>query len=304
MAKRRKYNPMLDTWEYLDEIKDTQEVKSDWVLDALNAAKVDPAIEAVKPEPIFQIREESAMQFIFRRVFTLGNFSAIIGKAKSKKTYLLSAISACIIGKRLMWDKFQGGLNPDKDMVLYFDTEQGDWDSWNVVNRIARMAGGNYQDKFKAFNLRSFSPLQRCEIIEFALLMNGDQAGFVVIDGIADLATAINDEEEATRVVSLLMRWTKEYHCHIAIVIHQNKADNFATGHLGSAIMKKCEIILSVTKDTTDPYCSLVECTLTRGVDFKPFKLMINGEGLPVIDSVMIEITDNNLKNINDDLPF
>jgi hypothetical protein len=248
------------------------------------------------------------MQFDNRRVFTLGNFSAIIGKAKSKKTYLLSAISASIIGKKLMWDKFQGGLETDKDLVLYFDTEQGDWDSWNVVRRIAMMAGQSYQDKFKAFNLRRFSPVERCKIIEFALLMHGDEAGFVVIDGIADLANAINDEDEASRVVSLLLRWTKDYQCHIATVIHQNKNDNFATGHLGSAIMKKCEIIISVTKDPADNYKSIVACDFTRGLDFKPFSLVINHEGLPEIDNVVIEV-DNNFKvmsdeKINDDLPF
>jgi hypothetical protein len=60
--------------------------------------------------------------------------------------------------------------------------------------------------------------------------------GFVVIDGIADLANAINDEIEASRVVSLLMRWTKIYNCHIHVIIHENKADNNATGHLGSSI--------------------------------------------------------------------
>lgn len=240
------------------------------------------------------------MQYDLRRVFTLGNFSAIIGKAKSKKTYLLSAIAACIIGKKLMWDKFHGGIETDRDLVLYFDTEQGDWDSWNVIRRIALMAGPGYKDKFKAFNLRRFSPLERCQIVEFALLMHGDEAGFVVIDGIADLATAINDEEEASRVASLLLRWTKDYNCHIATVIHQNKNDNFATGHLGSAIMKKCEIIISVTKDPSDAYKSVVECNMSRGIDFKPFSLVINREGLPEIDNVVIEV-DNKFQIIDDE---
>jgi hypothetical protein len=290
---------MTDQVEYFDEpLKDNG---SDWVLDALKSSEVDPSKEVNKPKIIFSIREAGAMQFDNRRVFTLRNFSAIIGKAKSKKTYLLSAISACIIGKRLMWDKFQGGLETDKDLVIYFDTEQGDWDSWNVIRRIAVMAGN--KERFKAFNLRRFSPLERCQIIEFALMMYGDEVGFVVIDGIADLANGINDEDEATRVVSLLLRWTKDYQCHIATVIHQNKGDNFATGHLGSSIMKKCEIIISVTKDAQNAYESVVECNMSRGVDFKPFKLMINNEGLPEIDNVTIQV-DDNFERINQETPF
>lgn len=288
---------MLDSFE-------PEETKHDWVFDALNDSEVDPSIEVMKPRIIFSIREAGAMQFDIRRVFTLGNFSAIIGKAKSKKTYLLSAISACIIGKRLMWDKFQGGMEEEKNLVLYFDTEQGDWDSWNVVRRISLMAGNQNKDKFKAYNLRQFTPKERCEIIEFALMMYGDEAGFIVIDGIADLANAINDEDEATRVVSLLMRWTKEYQCHIAVVIHQNKNDNFATGHLGSAIMKKCEIIISVTKDAQDNHKSIVECNMTRGVDFKPFSLVINRDGLPEIDNVIIQVNEDDFERVNDNCPY
>lgn len=306
MSQNRKYNPFLDNYETVPDTpeKVANDTSKDWVFDALKNSEVDPSKEVNKPKIIFSIREKGAMQFDNRRVFTLGNFSAIIGKAKSKKTYLLSAISASIIGKRLMWDKFDGGLEEGKNLVLYFDTEQGEWDSWNVVRRIAMMAGPAYKDKFKAFNLRQYKPVERCELIEFALMMNGDEAGLVAIDGIADLANAINDEDEATRVVSLLMRWTKEYDCHIATVIHQNKNDNFATGHLGSAIMKKCEIIISVTKDASNPYESVVECNLSRGVDFKPFKLVINSEGLPEIDNVVIQVNADDFNRINDDLPF
>lgn len=294
----RKYNPMLGSYD------SDEPDRNDWLIESLTGSVVNPDQQVNKPEIIFSIREVAAMQFDFRRVFTLGNFSAIIGRAKSKKTYLLSAISASIIAGRLMWDKFQGGLQTGKDSVIYFDTEQGDWDSWNVIRRIAMMGGENYKNKFHAYNLRRFTPKERCELVEFALTMHGQQAGLVVIDGIADLATAINDEDEATRVVSLLMRWTKDYHCHISTVIHQNKNDNFATGHLGSSITKKCEIIISVTKDETDPFSSIVNCDMSRGVDFKPFKLYVNKEGLPEIDNVSIEVAENDFSRIKDDLPF
>lgn len=298
MKSNPKYHSFLGDME-------PEEKSSDWVLDSLKESEIDPMQDVVKPQVIFAIREQEATQWKDRRVFTLGNFSAIIGKAKSKKTFLLSAISACIIGKRTMWDKFTGYEHDEKSLVLYFDTEQGEWDSWNVVRRIAKMSGLTYKDNFKAFNLRKFNPAERCDIINFALMMNGDRAGFVVIDGIADLATAINDEEEATRVVSLLMRWTKEYNCHIATVIHQNKNDNYATGHLGSSIMKKCEVILAVTKDTDDPYSSVVECHLSRALDFKPFKLVIDVNGIPVIDNTIIEVAnDDDFFKSSDDVPF
>ena len=67
--------------------------------------------------------------------------------------------------------------------------------------------------------------------------------------------------------------------------------------------MKKCEIIISVTKDAQNAYESVVECNMSRGVDFKPFKLMINNEGLPEIDNVTIQV-DDNFERINQETPF
>ena len=287
----------------IDEWIEVEKTQSDWVMDALNDSAIDPTKEVNKPKIIFRIRETGAMTFEYRRVFTRGNFSAIIGKAKSKKTYLISAIAASIISGRLMWDKFEGKLDDGKNMVLYFDTEQGEWDAWNVVRRIVLMSGRS--DRFKAFNLRRFTHKERCEIIEFAFKTYGKEAGLVVIDGIADLAAGINDEEEATRVQELLMRWTADYDCHICTVIHQNKGDGYATGHIGSSIMKKSEVIIEVVKDEKNYNQSDVNCRMIRGErEFKPFKLVINHEGMPEIDNVCIEINSDEFSKINDQTPF
>ena len=108
------------------------------------------------------------------------------------------------------------------------------------------------------------------------------ETGLCVIDGIADLALAINDELEATRISSMLLKITKEYNMHCTIVIHQNKNDNFATGHLGSAVIKKSETVISVNKKmgTTD---TEVKCEGSRGEGFEPFSFNINENGLPVL---------------------
>jgi hypothetical protein len=108
----------------------------------------------------------------------------------------------------------------------------------------------------------------------------------IAIDGIADLAKAINDEEESTRVGSLLMRWSSEYDIHIVTVIHQNKGDNFATGHLGSMIIKKAEAVIGVERDADDKTMSKVTCDNMRGAaDFEDFYFYIDkDDSLPRID--------------------
>jgi hypothetical protein len=245
----------------------------------LNKARIDTSIKVERPPVILSIRERSATQFIYKRLCTLGNFSCIIGKAKSRKTFLLSLLTASILNPTAN-DHFTSDCPNGKDGVLYFDTEQGEYDCYNVIKRIETMSGST---KMKSFGLREYSPIERCQIIEHAFKIWGYKTAFCVIDGIADLATAINDEEEATRVTTMLLRLTKEYNCHVATIIHQNKNDNFATGHRGSSIMKKAELLMSVTKARDSKELSDVNCDLSRGVDFEAFCFTVNESGIPVI---------------------
>lgn len=248
----------------------------------LNKARIDLNSIPERPPIILTVVEsDGATSITYKRVFTLGNFSCIIGKAKSKKTYLISMITAALLSKKGYTKKLNGNLPDNKNTVLYFDTEQGDYDCFAVISRIKTMAGTG--QNLLAYNLRPFNPKERCQIIEFAFKLYGDKVGFCVIDGIADLAVGINEEEEATRVATMLLKLTKNYNCHISTVLHQNKNDNFATGHLGSAIMKKAEIIISVTKDNSNPYLSEVNCDMGRGVDFESFEFRINEDGMPEI---------------------
>lgn len=247
----------------------------------LKKAKIDLSKQVMRP-PVVMSRVEfsthkAAHDYI--RMFTLGNFSAVIGKAKSKKTIFLTMLAACVAGGAFS-THIEVQLPESKRGMVYFDTEQGDYDVYMTAKRIMEMAGSR---GFEMYQLREFDPIQRCQMIEEYLKEN-PQAGFVVIDGVADLGVAINDEEEATRITSLLMRWTKQYNCHIVNVIHQNKMNEFATGHLGSYIMKKAEIIISVTKDPEVKEKSKVSCDMSRARDFEDFGIEIGDNGIPRFD--------------------
>ena len=248
----------------------------------LNKAKIDLSKQVMRP-PVVMARLEWNKQkasYDNIRMFTLGNFSAIIGKAKSKKTIFLTMLAACVAGNAFPRE-IEIQLPEGKKKMVYFDTEQGDYDVYMTAKRIMAMSKSK---GFDMYQLREFEPRQRCEMIEQYLKEN-PQVGFVVIDGVADLGVAINDEEEATRITSLLMRWTKQYNCHIVNVIHQNKMNEFATGHLGSYIMKKAEIIISVTKDAENKDKSKVSCDMSRAMDFEDFGIGIDDNGIPYFDS-------------------
>lgn len=253
--------------------------------EALDQCTIDTSKNIERP-PVILFINEWGLTNVKKRLFSLGNFSCIIGKAKSKKTFLISMFTASILG---LSNKFDGALPEDKPKILYFDTEQGDYDAYHCIKRIERMTG-HKNPNLMAFNLRAYLPKDRCLIIEHAFLKWGSEVAYCVIDGVADLATGINDEEEATRVSSMFLRLTKEHNCHITTVIHQNKNDGFATGHLGSSIMKKAEIIISVNK-TNDFKISDVKCDLSRGPQFEAFTISIGDDALPYASDIPVSTT-------------
>ena len=249
----------------------------------LSENRINTSIEVPKPPIILSIKDVGTSYSKERRLFTLGNFSAIKGKMKAKKTFLISLLTSSVIRGTDYNEVFVGELPLDKKLVVYIDTEQGTWDSWNCINRIEKMAGT--KENFMAFNLRPFSPVERCEILEFIFNKYKERIGLMILDGIADLVTALNDELEATRVTSMLLKYTALYNSHISVVIHENKANDFATGHIGSAVLKKAEIIISVTKCKNIPDSSDVVCDYSRGYGFEPFVMTINEHGYPYVNS-------------------
>ena len=267
----------------IPEKKKPELIDKDRLFDILEKSFINTSISVPKPPIAMYIEDKSAFDIIERqRLFTLGNFSVITGKGKSKKTFLTSLIIAAAATGGIIQNKFYGSLPENKRTVLLFDTEQSGYDAWMTCKRVERIANNNVS-MFEGFDLREYKPLERCEIIEYAIEKYKDSLGFVVIDGIADLAKAINDEEEATRIGSMLLRLTKQYNIHILTVIHQNKGDNYATGHLGSMLIKKAEAVISVERDAKNKTRSIVSCDNMRGAaDFELFAMDIK-DHLPVI---------------------
>ncbi len=73
--------------------------------------------------------------------------------------------------------------------------------------------------------------------------------GLVIIDGIRDMVYDINSPSESTRIISKLMQWTDDRQIHIHTILHQNKGDENARGHIGTELNNKAETVLLVEKD-------------------------------------------------------
>ena len=143
-------------------------------------------------------------------IATLGNFSASVGKPKSKKTFNITAIvAAALSGKNVL--RYNAHLPEGKHKVLYVDTEQSKCHCHKVLERILRLAGlptDRETDNLEFFMLREYSPKQRRQIINHALASDPG-IGFVVIDGIRDLLYDINSPSESVDLINDLMRCCK-----------------------------------------------------------------------------------------------
>ena len=213
---------------------------------------------------------------------TLGNFSASIGKAKSKKTFNVSAMTAAALsGKKVLM--YEVSLPEDKNKILYVDTEQSKAHCKKTLARILALANlpdSTDNDRLEFLSLRKYTPKERIEIIECALATT-EGIGLVIIDGVRDLLFDINAPLEATQITSILMRWTDEYQIHIHTVLHQNKGDENARGHIGTEINNKAETIIKVEKEKPDENISKVSAVFTRAQTFPTFAFRINDHILP-----------------------
>ena len=137
------------------------------------------------------------------------------------------------------------------------------------------------QNKYHTFALRSIGFKERLEFIEYYLNEKIKTPSLVIIDGIADLIADVNNIEQSNKLVSNLMRISAQKNCHIINVIHQNYgSQKLGTGHLGSALEKKAETVISLEANTVNKDWVTVKCGRSRGYCFETFSFEVNSMGL------------------------
>ena len=147
------------------------------------------------------------------------------------------------------------------------------------------MNGGNDVGCYHTFGLRTVGFKHRIQFIEYYLKekIEKDKVGLVVIDGIADLVSDVNDLEQSNNVVQKIMEWSQKFSCHIITVIHSNFGSDKPTGHLGSLLEKKTETQIQLETNTVNKDWITVKCKRSRGYAFDTFSFKVNNVGLPEI---------------------
>jgi len=257
------------------------------IIDKINKLRIDPLAEINEPPSFCRIGKTPT--------FTSGNFSLINGKKKAGKTFLLGCIISSVLNNSTQLDVIEGCLPVDKNVVLYFDTEQSQYHACRSVKRMCKLIGIPNPANLHAFGLRPLSPEERLKYIE-EIIDNIPNVGLIAIDGIRDLLTiGINNEQEATALTSLFLKWSYDYELHIITLLHQNKSDINPRGHIGTEVVNKAESVISVTKDEKSRIFKVV-CEESRDIPFDDFGFTINDDGLPV----SCDIPESKKKNVTD----
>lgn len=186
-------------------------------------------------------------------LFTLGDKYGLIARANlhtlrgAPKTGK-SAAGLALIAAALRGEFIGIKANRDNLAVLWIDTEQDKNTLRQKARAVLDMAGLDAQpEALKVVTLRGYgSPADALTATLKAIEENA--ADFVFLDGVVDLCQAFNNEEESREVVRRLETHAEQYGAAILGLIHTNKKDDEARGHLGAIMQQKSAEIYQVNK--------------------------------------------------------
>ena len=264
-ATQQLYNDLKPRYDNA-EVK--ERIEQNCRFNSFKAHLIDASTEISEPVPVIS-RYGSI-------IASEGNISAIVGAAKSKKTFLCTALVGALLRPS---GTAAFGITPSQSLVLWVDTEQSASHTQRVIKRIHRMAHRDENkpyDMLKTLTLREIEPKERFNILRDAIAYYKPR--LVVVDGISDLMYNSNCIEESDAVVGELMALSTEYNCHIMSVLHTNPNSDKARGHIGSTLQRKVETMIYVRKVGER---SVVEPQYCRNEEFAPFAFHVTEEGMP-----------------------
>ena len=268
----------LNEVEKYEEAQSEQTESEEPTEDLLAKYLLDPTEEIKNPPSVLELRIGLSNYIIG----TAGNISLVQGKAKSRKSYFVSALAAAAIRQGYSENLLKAGIV--KGTVAYFDTEQGLYHAQKVNQRILSLAGIPTeigQEHLKYFALRQADTNNdRLAIIEYAL-RRLEGLSVVIIDGVVDIANGVNEEAEAIALVSRLMKISAEKNLHLITVLHENKNDRGAKGHLGSYLVQKAETVYGVSR-SEDGRTTSIEGLYTRNAPFPDLELEVDGQSVQI----------------------
>ena len=200
------------------------------------------------PVPIVTINNEI--------ICTECNLTTISGASKSGKSAFTSIILAGAISQTGNIDGLEGlNVKPNTSgkAVIHFDTEQARHKHQkNLITILDRCGFSNCPDYLLSYNIRALEiscyelmVLQICT----AAFLKFKGLHLIVIDGIADFISDVNDPIQANAIVKFFEDLAIKFSCPIITIVHTNPGSDKERGHLGSQCQRKSESVISVKSE-------------------------------------------------------
>lgn len=221
-----------------------------------------------EPFPIFLIA--------YQIIASVGNLIPIKAKQKAGKTFLICMLAAAYIAGKYL--HISANRTPGK-RFYWLDSEQSRSQVYKVLKRFFRMAGLTpvSDNETGIFYLSELSIDERWQFLE--IVAAREDCEVLAVDVVTDFINDPNDLRETKAAADRLQAIAKRHNIIIICTIHENKDNEHATGHLGSALMKKGETVLSLEKRNG---IFTVKTPFARHGEAEDFSFTIDDEGLPV----------------------
>ena len=265
-----------------------------------SASGLSPDLLELEKSRITSQKVLPPMEFLFtlfdEPCFPRRELVAFTGRAKSGKTFVMSMLMVCCVVKELLTFKRNSKLSTlnsklEPLRLLWYDTEQSDNSTQDIlVNRIMplyhRVMGPDEpfpEDLFDIFNVRNVERATR--EVYFLEAIRHYKPDLVILDGIRDLVSDINDGPAAQEMMEKLMKTAQQHNCCIVCVLHQNKSGDSRDprGWLGTELLNKAYDVFATEKIMPQRIFKL-EQLYTRKYDIEQqLYFTVDEEGLPCV---------------------
>lgn len=219
----------------------------DQKLELLKQRRFDPAIEPPPFKPVYSL---SGIP-----ISTPGNVAVIAAQPKAGKSSFIGALlAASLIPEKADQDCLGVEARPNAGRaIIHFDTEQSPEDHWRMLRRVMQRAEvSSLPPWLHSYCLTGYTAKECLELVKLGIANASEQHNGVfsiIIDGVADLVSDVNDPTECNALVAELQSLAIQYQASLVSVIHYNPGGNGKTrGHLGSQLERKAETNLQLEK--------------------------------------------------------
>ncbi len=211
--------------------------------------RITPDTPIPMPIPVITIAGET--------ISTEGNITTVSGASKSGKSAFNGWLLAGAISKDgILSDSLEGlrvEPNTEGRAVIHIDTEQAKHKHLFNLKATWTRAGMDAMPPYLySYNIRSEDVSERPSLIEGICEAAAGECGgihLIVIDGIADFISDVNDATESNAIVDFFEKLAMKYATPIVVIVHTNPGSDKERGHLGSQCQRKSESVLTVKQE-------------------------------------------------------